>query len=307
MNIELCNNLAKKKFNVYLATYCNKEIKKKNLRNIPIKNINNYKDDIRFDIIVSSNEPNIFNKFRNAKKILWMHNTLSLEKSIRKRKFLSIVRNKISVVFVSKYLRDKTSELYFFNKKFIIRNFLSNKFTIKKLNFKRKKIIVWSVQRDKGLSETIQMWIKDIYPNNKKLNFNILGINKKKYRNKEKYLNRYNIFFLGRKTKNELKNIYSKSLAMICLGYDETFCLNALEANACGLPILTFGKTALKDYSINNINSYKVNNYNDLALKINELSNKVMNKKIILNSFNITKNYRVEKVLKLWIKLLRKI
>ena len=69
LNIELCNNLAKKKFNVYLATYCNKEIKKKNLRNIPIKNINNYKDDIRFDIIVSSNEPNIFNKFRNAKKI----------------------------------------------------------------------------------------------------------------------------------------------------------------------------------------------------------------------------------------------
>ena len=42
---------------------------------------------------------------------------------------------------------------------------------------------------------------------------------------------------------------------MICLGYDETFCLNALEANSCGLPIITFAKTALKDYSIPNYNS----------------------------------------------------
>ena len=55
---------------------------------------------------------------------------------------------------------------------------------------------------------------------------------------------------------------------MICLGYDETFCLNALEANSCGLPIITFGKTALKDYSISNYNSIIAKNFNDLENKI---------------------------------------
>ena len=39
---------------------------------------------------------------------------------------------------------------------------------------------------------------------------------------------------------------------MICLGYDETFCLNALKANSCGLPIFTFGKTALNELILNN-------------------------------------------------------
>ena len=34
---------------------------------------------------------------------------------------------------------------------------------------------------------------------------------------------------------------------MICLGYDETFCLNAIEAMKMGLPVISLGKTALKD------------------------------------------------------------
>jgi len=89
-----------------------------------------------------------------------MHNSLPIEKSIRKNKFFSIIRNKITVVFVSNYLKNKTSKLYLFNKRTVIKNFLSRNFQIKKLNYDRKQIIVWSVQRNKGLNETIQMWIK---------------------------------------------------------------------------------------------------------------------------------------------------
>ena len=151
------------------------------------------------------------------------------------------------------------------------------------------------------------MWIKRVYPKNPKLNFYVYGINKNKYKDKIKYLKNFNIYFFGRVSKNKLRNIYSKSLAMICLGYDETFCLNALEANACGLPLLTFGKTALKDYASNNYNSYIVKNYNDLSKKINFISNKKINQKIIINSFNKTKTYRLEKIIKSWIRLIKQI
>ena len=34
---------------------------------------------------------------------------------------------------------------------------------------------------------------------------------------------------------------------MICLGYDETFCLNAVEAMKMGIPVFSLGKTALND------------------------------------------------------------
>lgn len=54
---------------------------------------------------------------------------------------------------------------------------------------------------------------------------------------------------------------------MICLGYDETFCLNALEANSCGLPIITFAKTALKDYSKHNYNSIIAKDFHDIEKK----------------------------------------
>ena len=107
--------------------------------------------------------------------------------------------------------------------------------------------------------------------------------------------------------KEKLRNLYNKSLAMICLGYDETFCLNALEANASGLPILTFGETALKDYSINNYNSYILNNFDELSKKIIFISNKNINKKIIINSTINAKRYQLNKIVKLWINLLKKI
>ena len=92
---------------------------------------------------------------------------------------------------------------------------------------------------------------------------------------------------------------------MICLGYDETFCLNALEANACGLPIITFGHTALKDFTFNNKNGYFVNNYDDLANKINDLCNSKINKDIINDSYNYSKKFDIDKVVNKWINLLK--
>jgi len=255
---------------------------------------------------VSSNEPNIFDKFKSSKNILWMHNTLSIEKAFRKKKIFSILKNKIEVVFVSKYLMNKTTNFYMFNKKTIIDNFLSRRFYTNKINFSRKPIFVWSVQRERGLDETIEMWVNKIYPFNKRIKFYIFGIEKNKYKRKIKFLKSKNIFLFGRVTKNILKKYYEKSLAMICLGYDETFCLNALEANSCGLPIVTFGKTALKDYLINNYNGYIVNNYADLSKKIISISGSKINKKIMLSSQRRSKNFNLDKIIKLWEKLFNK-
>ena len=60
---------------------------------------------------------------------------------------------------------------------------------------------------------------------------------------------------------------------MICLGYDETFCLNAIESFSCGTPVISFKKTALNDLIKNNINGFKVDNFINLAKKINYLIN----------------------------------
>ena len=38
-----------------------------------------------FDLIISSNDAEIFDKFKSNKKILWLHNKLQIEKAIRKK------------------------------------------------------------------------------------------------------------------------------------------------------------------------------------------------------------------------------
>ena len=305
LNLELTKYLSNTSNKIYLATFCNKEFKKKNLINLPISKLKRENHNYNFDYIVSSNDPNIFNLFKNSKKILWMHNTLAIEKALRKKKLLSILKNKITAVFVSKYLERKTSNLYFFNKKIIIPNFLSNKFIINKCNYKRKNNFIWSVQREKGLKETLNMWVNFIYPKNRKTKLLIFGIDKSKFKKLKNYYKKYNIIFLGRVKKDILKKTYKTSLGMICLGYDETFCLNAIEANACGLPVITFGKTALKGMIKNNYNGLIVKNYRSLSLKILELLNKdqLIKKKYIDNSIRYSKKYHFNKIGKKWFNL----
>ena len=307
LNLDLSIELAKKGYKVYLATLCSKIKTHKNFKNIPIWKLNTQNEFKNFDLIISSNDSTIFSKFKKSKKILWFHNKLSIEKALRKKKLIPILRNNITAIFVSKYLKTKTTNLFFFQKKIVIPNFLSKIFTSKKLNIKKKPIFVWSVQRQKGLNETINMWIKYIYPINKKARFYIFGVDKLNNNFSKKYLQFMNIYFFGKVSKNKLLNIYKHSTAMICLGYDETFCLNALEANSCGLPVLTFGKTALKELIKNNHNGFKVNSYNDLAKKIHFLLN-IDNKsklRFINNSYNYSSKFTLDKILPYWLKFLK--
>ena len=86
LNLELSKNLSQNTFKIYLSTICKKIIKKKNLINLPIATIKKNSNKYYFDCVISSNDPNIFNYFKDSKKILWMHNTLAIEKALRKKK-----------------------------------------------------------------------------------------------------------------------------------------------------------------------------------------------------------------------------
>ena len=307
LNLELAKTLSKENINVTLATDCKKTIIKNKITNIPIDKLKINSKNFSFDSIVSSNDTSLYSYFKKSKKILWLHNKLQIEKAIRKNNFFPINYHRPHVVFVSNYLSNFTSSFFLFKKRFVISNFLSNFFIVKKMNFDRKKIFVWSVQRDKGLSELIEIWINKVYQRDKSVKLYIFGVNNKISKSKNTFLKSKNIFFFGRVSKSKLKSTYLNSLAMICLGYDETFCLNALEANSCGLPIITFGKTALKDYSISNYNSIIAKNFNDLENKIFYLSSLNKRKKdaLIKNSFNHSKKFRLNIISKLWIKLFK--
>ena len=304
--IALADEFSKRKFQITFSSFFKKKVKKNKILYVPINQIKKNSKNYNFDSIISANDASIFDFYKNnKKKIYWLHNKLQIEKSIRKKQFFSIIKNNFHVVFVSHYLKNLTSFLYFFKKKSVINNFLLPNFQKSKNNNKRQPIFVWSVQREKGLNNFINVWINEIYKDSKKVKFYIFGINKLPKIYSKKYLKSKNIFFKGRVSKKELIKTYSQSMGMICLGYDETFCLNALEANACGLPVITFGKTALKSYVLDNFNGFVVNNFSEIGLKIKYLINIKSRKKIIKNSIAMSKKFSLEIIIQDWLKLLK--
>ena len=307
LNIALAKKLSDKNYNVTLSSICIKKTKVKKLLNLPIKFIETKKNKLVFDVIISSNDAAIFKYFPNSKKILWLHNPLQIEKSIRKKQFLPLITNRPKVIFVSTYLETITSKLFFFKERIVIPNFLLPDFTDQIINFKRKQIFIWSVQRSKGLDKTIDLWIKDISPIYKNVGLHIFGSNIFFNEYNVKKLKLKKIFFRGRVSKQVLKNTYNKSMAMICLGYDETFCLNALEANSCGLPIITFGKTALNNFVTDDHNGFVARNYTDLTLVIVKMINisKSKHLKLIKNSINTSKKYLLKNIINNWLNILK--
>lgn len=257
---------------------------------------------IIWDVIISSNEARIFNYIKSKRNILWLHNKLQIEKALRKKQFFSIIKNKIDIVFVSKYLENLTSKLYFFNKRYVIPNFITNIFLRKRIKLHKtyKPIFVWTVQRDRGLKELTDLWKNKIikkYPLAELHIFSVNGCSEK--------LN--NIFFHGRVDRLTLIKFYKKAKAMICLGYDETFCLNAVESFSQGLPIISFGKTALREIVINNVNGHIVNDFNDLKNVIFKYINlnDFKYEKLRLSSFNYSKKFYPDKIFNMWVDLLK--
>jgi len=306
LNLNLARALSQNNIDITLSTNCKKITYNKKIKNIPIEYLKNNANEYHYDAIISSNDATIFNYFKYAKKIFWLHNDLQIEKSLRKKQYFSLLLNRPTVVFVSSYLRSITSKLFFFNKRSVIPNFLLSDFVNQKINYKRKKIFVWSVQRTKGLDQTIKVWIDNIFPFYKNAELHIFGLNKLPNEFGRKKLQSKKIFFKGRVDKQILKRVYNKSLAMICLGYDETFCLNALEANSCGLPILTFGKTALSNFVKNNYNGFKSVDYEDLSSSIIKMINldKQKHNMLINNSILWSKKYSLKTIIKSWLKIL---
>ena len=277
-----------------------KKIKNK-YKNLKIEIKNNSKF---YNIIISSNDATVFDQYKSQKNILWLHNKLQLEKAFRKKQLFSILKNEITAVFVSKYLNDITSKLYNFKRRIVIPNFLDERFENLKINNIRKPLIIWSVSREKGLKETLLLWSNYIHKYHPRAEFHIFGIKKK---NLKKY-RKENIYFHGRVSKNVLIKYYNKSIASICLGYDETFCLNAIESMSCGVPVLSFKKTALLSLIRENINGFKVDNFFELKNKINELIllPNIKRKKLIATTYKFSKKYYFKEIENKWLSIISK-
>jgi len=307
-NIELAKNLSKLGHDITIASKIEKKKKISNITILPLNYLISLKNNNHYDIVVSSNHSEFFQFQKKIIKVLWLHNQLQIEKSVRKKQLWPIIKYRPHVVFVSDYLKKKTSLFYPFSSKTVIPNGCSQLF----FNNQRSKIIkpifIWTNKRDRGLNDIIDIWCKKISIDLPIAELHIHGITKsKKYISNIDY-RKFRIKFFGLVSRNYLANKYKFSAAMLHSGYDETFCISALEALSSGMPVITIDRTALAERVINNFNGYKVNNFDDMAdIAISLFKNKTQLKCLSINAVNHSIKFKWDNIAISWNKYFKKL
>jgi len=304
-NIELAQGLSRLGHEVSLVSKIKNKQKFKNITNLPFNYLTSIENNNFYDIVISSNYSQAFKFKQKSIKVLWMHNELQIEKSLRKKEFLPIILNKPHVVFVSNYLKQLTTSLYPFKSKTIIPNGCSELFLNNKRNKNIEPIFIWTVKRDRGLDEIIDIWCQIIFKKLPLAELHVHGLNVPKKKNINIDYDKFNIKFFGVVSRSFLANKYKYSSAMLHPGYDETFCVSALEALASGLPVITFNRTALAERVVNNVNGYIVETFEEMATKaVNLVTNKSQLTKLSNNASKSSKKFCWNNVTHTWNKYL---
>lgn len=86
-NIELAQGLSRLGHEVTLVSRIKNKQKVKNITNLPFNYLTSIENNNLYDIVVSSNYSQAFKLKQKSIKVLWMHNELQIEKSLRKKNF----------------------------------------------------------------------------------------------------------------------------------------------------------------------------------------------------------------------------
>lgn len=127
------------------------------------------------------------------------------------------------------------------------------------------------------------------------------GIQKLSLKEKIKNENIYNVQLVGFKTTEEVKLYYQNSNCYLLTSFAEGTPTSALEAMACGLPIVSSNAGGLSNIVKDGINGFIINDFNknNYIDKLNLIKNNLeLQKKIYNSNIELAKNYIWENVAK---------
>lgn len=194
---------------------------------------------------------------KHARKIVWLHNPLSLEKAIRKYQFGALLRHRPDVVCVGDALRKRASMLLPFRDRHTIGHGVSAPFltTPSPPLAARKNHVVWVSQPQRGLRETLALWKSHVWPAVPDAEFHLFGRSLQDCGMTADALTACNIVLHPRATKQQLAEVYAGAKLLFYPGArDETFCLAAAEAQCMGVPVVTRGMGSLAERVTHNTN-----------------------------------------------------
>jgi len=222
-------------------------------------NINNVITIEDYDLVISNGDCKLF-KYANSKnKILFSHSIQTIEKFLRKKQFLSFIKYKPKICFISKYHKlNRSKLLYFFGSihlKWAVDKIFQNAPLAKNID---NNLAIFTSREGRNQDLLIQIWKNHIYSKNNKLKLLINSQNKENQK--------YNIFNRIQQNQTTLIKEMSKSRLFLIPGHKaELFCLAAAEATEMCIPIITLGYGCLTERVINGKTGYVAKNEKDFA------------------------------------------
>jgi glycosyltransferase involved in cell wall biosynthesis len=201
------------------------------------------------DLVVSSNDPRPLGEApAAARRVLWLHNPLALEKAARRSWLGPIVRLRPDAVLVGTTAAAALSRLYPFASRRVIPHGVSQAFRARPPSDGSARHFVFASQRQRGLDRTIRAWRAHDALRALRAQLHVFGTSAAQAELDEAAAARDGIVFHPRADQAALAAFYATARAMLYPGaHDETFCLAAAEAQAMGLPLITLGIGSLAE------------------------------------------------------------
>ena len=204
-------------------------------------NLNNIKSDFIYDISITNNDMNLFNKVKSRKYIAFSHSIQSIEKFIRKRQLINYMKFRPKIVLLSEYHSKN-------------RNILLKLFGTINLEWAIDEIFIntpindglienraiFTSRNDRNLDLLINIWKNHIYSRNKKTKLFVTP--------SSLIDNEFNIYERNFGSRDLLIKDLLKSRVFLIPGHKgELFCLAAEEARELCVPIVTLGLGSLSE------------------------------------------------------------
>ena len=204
-------------------------------------NLNNIKNDFIYDISITNNDMNLFNKVKSKKYIAFSHSIQSIEKFIRKRQLINYMKFRPKIVLLSEYhSKNRSILLKLFgtiNLEWAIDEIFINTPINDGLIENRA---IFTSRNDRNLDLLINIWKNHIYSRNKKTKLFVTP--------SSLIDNEFNIYKRNFSSRDLLIKDLLKSRVFLIPGHKgELFCLAAEEARELCVPIVTLGLGSLSE------------------------------------------------------------
>ena len=280
--INIANSLTKLGHHVTVINNCKHN---EQINHIDWVNINNLTKKFYFDLAISNNDCQLFDKIFAKKKILLSHSVQNIEKFIRKKQLLSYFKHKPKVALLGNYHLKKRSFItrmfgYFILPYGVDQIFINSK--IKANNLIDNKLAIFTSRPDRNLDLLINIWENNIHPNFK--DAKLLITPKKNFSNKNS-----NIYPRITGNRSIMIDDLCSSRMLLLPGHEaELFCLAAEEARELCLPIITLGIGSLSERVIHGVTGFIAKNDDEFSqYTLNLFKDDKLWNDLRLNLFNL--------------------